>query len=217
MKKEELELLRKLNSSMVSEAELVDIFFQTKDNKRVLLNLVVHPKFPEKYSLDIIPRLIAMDLIRVVKNKRTRPAIRKKAELEFCNRFIKFPLGEKLGYLKTAPYSLLLHFIEEENKDILEAIIKNINCTEELILRFINRKNPRHLVYEVLLSTEWYKRPFIAEAISFDQEAPIKAILAVIPFLSRRVLKELYMNEGCHKIVKNNIIKYVKLRSNTKD
>jgi len=208
----ELELLTKLHRKTLPEEELLDIFYQSKDKYRVLLHLIQQPRFPEKLALNIIPRLYPMDLIRVVKNKRTNAAIRKRAELEFVNKYNKYPLGEKITYIKTAPNTLLNYFIEENNKSILEAILNNTYCTEEVLLKFVNRKTDRTSFYEALSATEWYKRPQVAFAISHDPQAPIRIMVAIIPYLSLKQLENLYKSEKTHQIVRNNIVQYLQDR-----
>lgn len=205
---EQLNLLRKLHFGVVTEAELMEIFYRYKDDYRMQMNLAMHPRFPEKFAMNIIARLFPMDLVRVIKHKRTNPFIRKKAEFEFRNKYQKFPLGEKLTYMKIAPYSLLKHFIDEKDKRVLEVMLKNTACTEELVLMFVNRDALRHEVYEVLISTEWYKRPAVAEAIAHDAQAPIRILIEILPYLSRKTLRRLYEKEDTHKIVKINIVRY---------
>jgi hypothetical protein len=208
----ELELLTRLHRQTLPEEELIDIFYQSKDKYRVLLHLLQQPRFPEKHALNIIPKLYPMDLIRVVKNKRTNAAIRKRAELEFFNKYNKYPLGEKLSYIKVAPNSLLNYFIEENNKPILEAILNNASCTEEVLLKFVNRKTDKTSFYEALIATEWYKRPQVAFAISHDPQAPIRILVAIIPYLNLKQLEILFKSEKTHQIVRKNIIQYLQDR-----
>lgn len=150
---QELDLLRKIHFGSVTEDELLDIYYQNPDNYRIRLNLAMHPRFPEKFAIDIIARLFSADLLRVIKNRRTRPNIRKRAEQEFTYKYQRFPLGEKISYMKIAPYSLLNYFIEEKDKHILAVILDNTNCTEELVLKFINRNGPKPP------STKYYATP----------------------------------------------------------
>lgn len=211
----ELELLKQLYRQTLPEEELVDIFYQNRDRYRVLLLLLQQPRFPEKYALNIIPRLYPMDLIKVVKNKRTNSNIRKRAELEFVHKYSKFPRGEKLSYMKVAPNSILNYFIEENDKSLLEAILNNAYCTEEVILKFVNRKSQKALLYDALCSTEWYKRPQVAYAISHDPQAPIRILVAIIPYLNLKQLEKLYQDGKTHQIVKKNIIRYLQDRQPT--
>jgi len=211
---QELDLIRKLHFGSVTEQELMDIFYQYRDNYRMKLNLVMHPKFPEKYALNIISYFFAIDLIRVIKNKRTNPFIRKKAELEFSEKYKRFPLGEKLSYMKIAPHSLLNYFMGERDKRVMEVMLKNTGCTEELVLKFINREDSRNVVYEALSSTEWYMRPAVAEAIAHDTQAPIRMLIDILPYISKRTLRKLYEKKDTHKIVKKNITEYYRRPGN---
>jgi len=209
----ELDILRRLHRSALSEEDLLDIFYENRDRYRVLLHLVQQPRFPGKNSLNIIPKLFPMDLVRVIKNKRTNPQVRKRAEMEFVNKYPKFPPGEKLSYMKIAPNSLLNYFVEEEDTRVLTAILSNSYCTEELVLKYINRRTPRYGFYQALYSTEWYKRPQVANAITHDPEAPIRILADIIPYLNIRQLETLYTDENTHQVVKNNIIHYLRQRA----
>ena len=207
---DDLKLIQRLNFVAVPEEELLDIYNREKSNYRILFNLIQHPKFPERFALEIIPKLYAIDLIKVVKNKRTRPFIRKRVELEFVGRYQKFPLGEKTTYLKIAPNSLLKYFIEENDPRILKIILGNTYCTEDLVIEMVNRKTPRQVLYEILCTTEWFKRPVIARSIISDNEAPIRIIIQLIPLLTPTILKKILNREHTHQIIKNNIAAYLK-------
>ena len=205
----EFEILKKLKTGAVTEQELLDIYHLGRDKYNILFHLVQHPKFPERFSLNIVPDLFSMDLVRVMKNTRTRPYVRKKAEIEFTLRYNKLPLGEKLSYMKIAPLALLNYFVEEKDRRIIEVILNNIYCTEELVLKFINRKSRKYEFYAALDVTEWYKRPLVAESISLDDEAPIKVMLKIIPYLSVNKLKAIYKRKGTHQIVRKNIVNFI--------
>lgn len=206
---EELEVLKKLYRGTFQESELIDIYDQNRSKYRVLVSLIQQPKFPEKYALNIVPKLFPIDLLKVIKNKRTNPNIRKRAELEFVGKYHQFPLGEKFSYLKIAPNSLLDYFIEEKDERILKVILENPFATEELLVKFINRSTQRFSFYEALSRTEWYKRPQVAEAISHDPAAPIKIMVMIMPYLSLKNLEGLFNDENTHQIVKRNIAQYL--------
>lgn len=208
----ELDLLRRLHRSVLEETELLELFYANRDRYRVQFHLLQQPRFPERIALNIVPRLFPMDLIRTVKNKRTNPYIRKRSELEFYNKYPRFPLGEKLSYMKILPPSMLDYFVEEKDKRIIKTMLNNGYCTEELVLKMINRSADRFEIYEILIETQWYMRPQVALAIANDTQAPVRALMAIIPFLNVRQLENLYMSENTHQNVKNNIIRYMQSR-----
>jgi hypothetical protein len=209
---DELEALRKLFRGTFQEAELVDIYFQYRDKYRVQVSLLQQPKFPEKYALGIIPKLLPMDLLRIAKNKTANPNIRKRVELEFVGKYNKFPMGEKISYLKIAPNSLLSYFIEETDPRLLGIILSNPYAAEDLIVKFVHRRTERFSFYEALADSEWYKRPQVAEAISHDTTAPIKILVMIIPYLSLKQLERLFKDESTHQVIKHNIVRYLESR-----
>lgn len=208
----ELEILKRLHRQTFAENELVEMFHQYNGKYRVLFHLVQQPQFPGRLALSVIPRLFPMDLLRVIKNKMTNPYIRRRAETEFVAKYPRFPLGEKITYMKIAPNSLLKYFTEENNIKILEIILSNPNCSEEVVLMMINRSSDRFSLYGILPETEWVKHPQVALGISHDLQAPIKLLVTIIPFLPIHQLEKLYMDENTHQVVKNNIILYLKKR-----
>ncbi len=213
MDKLELQIIRKIKFGNINSKELLEIYHNYEGNYRVILFLIQHPSFSEKIALNVIPRLFTVDLLRVIKNRRTNPFIRKRAEIEFVNKYPRYPLGEKIGYMKIAPTSLLNHFIRERDKTLLEVMIKNPQCTEELILKMINLEDGgdgKFNFYEVIVDTEWIKRRQIAEGIANDKSAPIRVMLQILPYLSITNLNKLYNSDYIHKTIKNGITEYLK-------
>jgi hypothetical protein len=204
-----LNIIKKLQFSGISQEELEEIYRLHKNEYRVLLHLVQHPKFPQSISLGIISKLFAADLVRVIKNVKTNPFIRKKAELEFSQRYKRLALGEKISLLKLAPNSLLLCFSDENQPQLIETILNSPNCSEDVVLRFINRHGERANLYMALNSTEWHMNPAVAMAVAHDPEAPIKIILKIIPYLGLAGLQKLFRDETTHRIIRERIREYL--------
>jgi hypothetical protein len=200
-----LSIVKRLQSSAISQEELEDIHRRHKDEYRVLLHLAQHPKFPQGLALGILSKLFSVDLVRVIKNVKTNPFVRKKAELEFMQRYKRLALGEKISLVKMAPNSLLLAFSEENHPQLLQAILQNPNCSEEVVLRFVNRGLERSQFYLALGETSWHQCPAVAEAIAHDPEAPIRALLAIIPYLGLSGLQKLFRAAGTHQAVRDRI------------
>ena len=212
MSNPEIDLLKRLRFGVLSEQELLDIFFQSRGKYRVVCQLIQHPKFPEAQALNVLAELFSMDLIRVIKNKRTNPFVRRKAELEFSLRYEKIPAGEKISHLRMAPLQVLVHLLREKNSRSLQVIFENPECTEDLVLRFLNRPADKPPVYEALMATPWPKRPRVAEAVIRDPHAPIRVLLDIVPILNHNQLKWLYEDGNAHQRVKEAILSDWKTR-----
>jgi hypothetical protein len=207
-----LNVIKRLQSSGISQEELEDIYRRHINEYRVLLHLAQHPKFPQGLSQGILSKLFAVDLVRVVKNVRANPFVRKKAELEFSQRYKRLALGEKISLLKTAPNVLLLAFHEENQPQLIRAIMDNPNCSEDVVLRFVNRTQDRSNFYQVLADTPWPRNPAVAQAVAHDPEAPIRVLVKIIPYLGLAGLQKLFMDPGTHRAVRDHIRDYLQQR-----
>jgi hypothetical protein len=208
-----INVIKKLQTAGISQGELEEIYRQHMSEYRVLLHLAQHPKFPQGLSLGIISKLFAVDLVRVMKNVKTNPFIRKKAELEFSQRYKRLALGEKISLLKMAPNSLLLTFSEENQPQLITTILQNANCSEDVVLLFINRASERCNFYRALDDTPWHQNPSVAQAVAHDREAPIKILLKIIPFLGLSGLQKLFRDETTHQAVRDHIKAFLDRRN----
>jgi len=208
-----LNVIKKLQASGSAQEELEEIYRQHINEYRVLFHLAQHPKFPQGLSQGILSKLFAFDLVRVIKNVRANPFVRKKAELEFSQRYKRLALGEKISLLKMAPNVLLLAFSEENQPQLLQAILQNPNCSEDVVLRFVNRTQDRSNFYQALADTHWTSNPAVAQAIAHDPEAPIRMLVKIIPALGLSGLQKLFCDPSTHQAVRDQIKFYLEKRS----
>ena len=209
MAENELDVIRRLKRGEWKRNELTALYDQYRDRYRVLLHLIQHPRFPDAFALSILSRLFPVDLLMVIRNTRTNPFIRKRAEIEFKIRYPRIPLGEKISLLRTAPYSLLFHFIDENDLRVIQAILGNPNCTEEILLRFIQRPGDRFVFYQALDATDRHRSAAVSRAIACDSEAPVKMLLKIIPFVGLAELKVMAVDETLHQIVRARVREYL--------
>jgi hypothetical protein len=205
----ELDVIRRLKRGEWKRDELTALYDQYRDRYRVLLHLIQHPRFPDALALSILSRLFAFDLLMVIRNTRTNPFIRKRAEIEFKIRYPRIPLGEKISLLRTAPCSLLSHFIDENESLVIQAILGNPNCTEEILLRFIRRPGERSVFYRAIDATDRHRSATVSLAIARDPEAPVKMLLKIIPFVGLAELKRMAGDETLHQIVRARVREYL--------
>lgn len=207
-----LNVIKKLQFARISQEELEEVYRLHKGDYRVLLHLVQHPKFPQAISLGIISKLYAADLVRVIKNVKTNPFVRKKAENEFLQRYRRLALGEKISLLKLAPNSMLVGLYAENQPQLIETILNSPYCSEEVVLRFINRREERASLYSAMDSSHWHMNPAVAMAIAHDPEAPIRIILKIIPYLGLAGLQKMFADDTTHQIVRDRIQEYLQKR-----
>jgi hypothetical protein len=207
-----LNVIRRLQDSGLAPEELEAIYGQYRNEYRVLLQLAQHPRFPQGLALGIISKLFAVDLVRVIKNVKANPFVRKKAELEFVQRYRRLALGERISLLKMAPNVLLLAFCDENDPRLIQVILSNPNCSEEVVLRFVNRAGERGNFYQVLADTDWPQNPAVAEAVAHDRDAPVKILVKIIPYLGLVGLQKLFTADDTHQAVRDHIKIYLDRR-----
>ena len=209
MAENELDVIHRLKRGEWKRDDLTALYDQYRDRYRVLLHLIQHPRFPDAFALNILSRFYTGDLLMVIRNTQTNPFVRKRAEIEFKIRYPKIPLGEKISLLRVAPYSLLLHFIDENDSRVIQSILGNPNCTEEVLLRFIHRPGDRSVLYQALDATERHRSVAVSVAIARDPEAPVKMLLKIIPFVGLAELKAMSGDETLHQIVRARVREYL--------
>lgn len=215
MEKKELEALRKLQSGGIDAGELTRIHDDFRDNYRVKLSLVQHPRFPVDAGMNIISSIFTPDLMNVIRNKRCNPFIRKKCEMEFFQRYTKIPLGEKISLMKRAPVSLMEYFLNEKDSRLLKVMAENPHCTEDLIIKFVNRETDRSGIYGILIGSEWLKRRRVSFAMSHDRQLPIRLWMEIIPNLDLKRLTELADKPGLHETIKREIGRILEKKRNS--
>jgi hypothetical protein len=212
----ELDVIRRLKRGEWKRDELTALYDQYRDRYRVLLHLIQHPRFPDAFALHILSRLYSVDLLMVIRNTRTNPFVRKRAEIEFKIRYPKIPLGEKITLLRTAPGSLLLHFIDESDSRVIQTILGNPNCTEEILLGFINRPGDRSAFYQAIDATDRHRSVTVSRAIALDPEAPVKILLKIIPFVGLAELTRMAGDETLHQIVRGRVREHLENKRNAR-
>jgi hypothetical protein len=96
---------------------------------------------------------------------------------------------------------------------LIENILNNPNCNEDVVLRLINRHGERANLYVALDNSQWHISPAVAMAVAHDPEAPIKIILKIIPYLGLAGLQKLFSDETTHQIVRDRIRDYLQQRT----
>lgn len=199
---DELSVLRRINSGSVTVEELEKFGDEFSHRQRIQVALVQHPRFPQKRALNIISSLFPGDLLKVLRNKRTNPLIRRRGEVEFLNKFQRLPLGEKITCLKIAPVELLMKFNRLNDARLLHALLENPSCTESVVIGMIQGGGDHQGLYNALDGSDWLRRPGVVSAVSRDPLAPVKALLVISPYLNKQDRSRLLSRPGTHKTVK---------------
>jgi hypothetical protein len=171
--------------------------------------IVNHPCSPQDISLNILPNLLPIDLLRVAKNLRVSPFLRRQAETIFLQKWSKIPLGEKISHARRATPFILKNLKSEQNRMVIKALLENPSLTEEILLELINSPKISINVIEEIFNSHWRNRYRIKFAIVRCPETPVQLVLRILPELHKGDLLSL-LKEPIPSLIKNKILEITK-------
>ncbi len=214
-----------INFEKLTEAELVillrrpwipkDFFYNLLGRKDLIKfysvqkEMVNHPCCPQDISINILPNLLPIDLLRVAKNMRISPFIRRQAETIFLQKWNKIPLGEKISHARRATPFILKNLKSEQNRMVLKALLENPSLTEEILLEIINSPQVTSNIILEIFNSHWRNRYRIKFAVARCPETPVQYVLQILPELHKNELLTL-LNEQIHPSLRNKILEIIK-------
>ncbi len=164
--------------------------------------MINHPHCPQEISMNILPNLLPIDLLRLAKNMRISPFIRRQAETIFIQKWPKIPMGEKISHARRATPYVLKNLKSEDNPMVLKAILENPSLTEDILLEIINSPGVSINALKEIFNSHWKNRYSIKLAIVRSPSTPISIILQMIPLLQKKDLQLLINEPDTHYIIK---------------
>lgn len=202
-----IDLIREIDSRRMTADDIRQLLDQYPTDKRLITALLQKPEFPQHQVLSILGKMYTMDLLRIAQAPRTAPFVRQRAELAFIERFRQMQKGEQIASLKIMSPHMLKQFSSITDGQLLSAVFNNPRCTESIVLEFLRKRGKGTGFYSALVQSRWMMNLSVAEMLTYDPEAPIRALLMIIPILPLGLLKRLYNRNGLHKLVKDAIEK----------
>ncbi|MFQ6082992.1 MAG: hypothetical protein ACE5WD_06505 [Candidatus Aminicenantia bacterium] len=198
-----------------------DSILKISQNKKWMKNLWVqaaivnHPKTPQSLSLELLPNLYPMDLLKVAENLRISPLVRRKAEIILLEKIKKMDLGEKINISRRATYYMLKFISKEKNFKVLKAIAENPRCTEEILIRTVNQPDISQEFLEFLSNNfRWKNRYSLKLSIVKSPSSPILLVLKLLDRLKKKDLIELSQDEKQPDVILKKIKSILENRKN---
>jgi len=163
---------------------------------RIQAEIVNNPKTPQSLSLELLPNLHSMDLLKTAKNNRISPFIRRKAEITLLEKMRKMPIGEKVNIARRATIYMLKTIAQDKNLKVLKALAENPVCTEQIICQAVSREDVPQEFFEYLMQHfKWKNRYYVKLLIVKSPCSPIKLVLKLLEDLKKHDLIELSKDE----------------------
>ena len=150
---------------------------------RVLQLAARHPRCPQQFAWNVLPRLGWHDLIQVARDPRTRPAVRRQSERKLLERVASLTLGERTALARIAPRAVMAPLLAGGDPRCVAALLDNPQFTETEALRLL-ASNPDPACALVLLRHPvWGRRPEVAGAAVRAGAVPLGVALGLLPTL----------------------------------
>lgn len=166
-------------------------------SESVRLRLARHPRTPKRFALAMVRQLYLFDLIRLSLLPSAPADIRRVAEEVVLTRVPHIPVGEKLTLARRGPSRVVGALLAEGHPQAIKLALANAFLTESQILKVLAKPGvPERVVAAIAQHPKWSSQYNVRVALVRNPHAPAPCVLAFLPNLTLRDLKDVATLEG---------------------
>lgn len=166
-------------------------------SEAVRLRLARHPKTPRRIALSAVRQLFLFDLVRLSLLPSAPAEIRRVAEEIILTRIPNLPIGEKLTLARRGPSRVAGAILAEGHPQAVKLALANAFLTESQILRVLAKPGvPERSVAAIAQHPKWSCQYNVRAALVRNQRTPAPCVLAFLPNLTLRDLKDILQLES---------------------
>ena len=166
-------------------------------NESIRLRLARHPHTPRRIALSLVRQLFLFDLVRLSLLPSTPAEIRRVAEEMIVTRIPHLPIGEKLTLARRGPARVAGAILAEGHAQAIKLALANAFLTESQVLKVLAKPGvPGRSVAAIAQHPKWSCQYNVRMALVRNAHTPVPAVMAFLPNLTMRDLKEIATLEG---------------------
>lgn len=166
-------------------------------SEAVRLRLAQHPHTPKRIALSIVRRLFLFDLVRLSLLPSAPADIRRVAEEIILTRVPHLPVGEKLTLARRGPGRVAGAILAEGHPQATKIVLSNAFLTEAQVLKVLAKPGvPERVVAAVAQHPKWSSQYNVRAALVRNSHTPVPCLLAFLPNLTLRDLKDIGRLQG---------------------
>lgn len=182
----------------------------------VRLRLTRHPRTPRRFALALLRQLYLFDLVRLSLLPLTPAEIKRVAEELIVTRVPHLPVGQKLTLARRGTSRVAGALLAEGHPQALKLALANAFLTESQILKVLAKPGvPERVVAAIAQHPKWSVQYNVRVALIRNAHTPVPVVLAFLPNLAVRDLKDLATLEGITPHVRKYIQRELSRRSGT--
>jgi hypothetical protein len=183
----------------------------------VRLRLARHPRTPRRFAIALLRQLYLFDLVRLSLLPSAPAEIRRLAEELMIVRVPQLPIGPKLTLARRGPARVVGALLAEGHPQAIKLALGNAFLTESQILKVLAKAGvPERVVAAIAQHPRWAVQYNVRVALVRNSHTPIPVVLAFLPNLTLRDLKDLAELEGVSPHVRRYIQKELSRRPGAK-
>jgi len=183
-------------------------------SERVRLRLAKHPHTPKRIALALLRQLFLFDLVSVSLQPSAPADVRRAAEAIILTRIPHMPVGEKLTLARRGPSRIAGAVLAEGHPQAIKLALDNSFLTESQILKVLAKPDvPERVVTAIAQHPKWSCQYNVRLGLMRNDHTPAPTVLAMLPNLTVRDLKEIATHEPLAPHVKKYIERELERRA----
>jgi hypothetical protein len=184
----------------------------------VRLGLARHPRTPKRIALAVARQLFLFDLARLSLLPAAPADIRRAAEEIILTRVPHLPVGEKLTLARRGPARVAGALLAEGHPQAIKLALDNAFLTESQVLKVLAKSGvPERAVAAIAQHWKWSCLYNVRVALVRNPRTPAPSVLAFLPNLTMRDLKDVASLEGLAPHVRKYIQKELRRRAGAEE
>jgi hypothetical protein len=186
-----IHLLERLDLSSKLLATVADAGKWTS-SEAVRLRLARHPHTPRRIALALLRQLFLFDLVSVSLQPSAPADVRRAAEGIILTRIPHMPVGEKLTLARRGPSRIAGAVLAEGHPQAIKLALGNGFLTESQVLKVLAKPDiPERVVIAIAQHSKWSCQYNVRLGLMRNAHTPVPTVLAMLPNLTVRDLKEI--------------------------
>jgi hypothetical protein len=180
----------------------------------IRLALARHPRTPKRIAFSLLRQLFLFDLARLSLLPSVPADIRRSAEEIILTRVPHLPVGEKLTLARRGPARVAGALLAEGHPQAVKLALDNAFLTESQVLKVLAKAGvPERAVAAISQHRKWSRMYNVRVALVRNPATPVPRVMALLPDITLRDLKDLAGLETLTPHVRRYIEKELHRRS----
>jgi hypothetical protein len=161
-------------------------------SEAVRLRLAQHPRTPKRVALAVVRQLFLFDLVRLSLLPSAPADIRRMAEEIILTRVPHLPVGQKLTLARRGPSRVAGAILAEGHPQATKIALGSAFLTEAQVLKVLAKPGvPERVVAAIAQHSKWSSQYSVRAALVRNPHTPVPCVLAFLPNLTLRDLKDM--------------------------